>query len=75
MVFFHKKYILNKLTYIIPLTYDLIEDFDNINNYISNKKFNKDNLIYNKSTKELFFKVNTNKNINKSKIRINYVYI
>ena len=59
-VSFHKIYILNKLIYIIPLTYDLLEKLDNINYYVSNKIIiNEDNYIY--KLNHHFFKVITNK--------------
>jgi hypothetical protein len=73
-VSFHNLYILNKLIYVIPLTYDLLENLENIYYYFTNNMiFNEDNIIY--KPNHFFFKVITNKNINTSNIYINSIYM
>jgi hypothetical protein len=56
-VSFHKIYILEKPVYIIPLTFDLLDNIDNIHNYVYYNKNITNNKIYNDMN--LFFKIYT----------------
>ena len=63
-VLFHKIYVLGKPIYIIPLTFDLSDNLNNIENYVYNNKniesYKENNKIYNSNnSKPLIFKIHT----------------
>jgi hypothetical protein len=63
-VSFHKMCVLGKTIYIIPLTFDLLDNLNNIDNYVYNNKnidfYSEKNKIYNSTPgTRLVFKVNT----------------
>ena len=65
-VSFHKIFILEKPVYIIPFTFDLLDNFDNIHNYVYYNKHKIYSKIYDDIN--LIFKVNTTLDTNLSNI-------